>query len=370
MRSGRGGPGDRVPPFRGSAVTSGVLPLRTSLLVRAALTGLFVAAGTAASLGAFAQGTLEAVRARGSLQCGVTGGMPGFASVDGKGRWSGLFVEYCQAVSAAVLGSKEAVKVIPLADSERFEALKSGSVDILVPSLAWTLSRDSEVGALSAGTLFHDGQAFLVHRGDAVASVFELSGSSICVLSGTSAEQGLVDFFRARQMKYQLVVSEKWPELVKSYETGGCTLLTADLSLLAIERSRMDGPSDHLLLPELISKEPLGPMVREGDDNWFRIARWTLMALVAAEELNVTAASADTARQSPVLETRRLLGADQSQGPVLGLSGDWALRAIRQVGSYGEIFERNLGLKSPLRLERGYNALWNRGGLMYAGPFR
>lgn len=353
-------------------MTAGIFSLRTpaTALVRAALAAALLASGLPATPEAAAQGTLAAVRARGSLQCGVSGDVPGFSVADSKGRWSGLFVEYCQAVAAAVLGSKEAVKIIPLAGSERFQALKSGSVDLLVPASAWTLTRDSELGALSAGTLFYDGQAFLVHRGDAVASVLELSGSSVCVLSGTSAEQGLVDFFRARQMKYQLVVSEKWPELVKSYDTGGCTLLTADLSLLAVERSRMDRPNDHLLLPELISKEPLGPMVREGDDGWFRIARWTLMALVAAEEQGVTGAGAEAARQSAVLETRRLLGSDQSQGPVLGLAADWAFQAIRQVGSYGEIYERNLGFKSPLRLERGFNALWNRGGLMYAGPFR
>ena len=339
------------------------------MLCQAALC-LLAGAGAAAA-GTEGARTLDAVRKRGHLACGVpASAAPGFAVADDKGQWDGLYVEFCHAMAAGVLGSKDAVRFIPLTAGERTEALSSGTVDVLLPPVAWTLSRDAELGLLYAGVLFYDGQGFLVRRGDAVTSVLELSGSSICVLSNTTAEQGVADFFKARQMKYQLVVSERWPELVKSYAGGGCTLLTGDVSLLAHERSRLGRPAEHLLLPELITKEPLGPVVREGDDQWFRIARWTLMALVSAEELGVSSANADQMRASQFQDVRRLLGADQSLGQALGLAEDWVHRMVKQTGNYGEMFERNLGAKSPLRLERGLNALWSKGGLMYAAPFR
>lgn len=320
-------------------------------------------AGTAAT-------TLEAVRERGHILCGVSGGMPGFAEADAKGRWSGLMVEYCEAMAAGVLGSKDAVKIIPLSESERFQALASGAIDVLVPTAAWTLSRDTELGIIAAGTVYYDGQGFLVRRGDAVTSVLEMSGTTICVLTGTAAEQGVADFFKSHQMKYQLVVSERWSELVKAYEGGGCTLLTADVSLLAVERSRLAKPADHLLLRELITREPLGPAVREGDDQWFRIARWTLMALVAAEDLGLTSEGADAARTTAFGEAKRLLGVEHSLGQALGLEPEWGYRIVKQVGNYGEIFERTLGMKSRLLLDRGLNALWNKGGIQYAAPFR
>lgn len=319
---------------------------------------------------AAADATLDAVRARGHVVCGVTGDTPGFATVDNRGQWSGLMVDYCEALAAAVTGTKENFKIIALKDSERYQALATGTVDVLVPASAWTLSRDTELGLLSAGVLFFDGQGFLVHRGDAVTSVLELSGTTICVQSGTAAEQAVTDYFKSRQMKYQLVVSERWPDLVKSYDTGGCRLLTADVSLLARERSRLSRPTDHVLLAEIISKEPLGPAVRDNDSAWFRIARWTLQALVAAEDLNVTAASAAKPAEGASLEVRRLLGAEEGLATGLGLQADWAQKAIAAVGNYGEVFERNLGQKSALRLERGLNAQWNEGGLMYAPPFR
>lgn len=314
--------------------------------------------------------TLEAVRARGHLLCGVTGGLPGFADVDSRGQWSGMMADYCHALAAAVMGSKEHVKIIALKDSERYQALSSGTVDVLVPSSAWTLTRETDVGLLPAGVLFHDGQGFLVHRGDAVTSVLELSGTTICVQSGTAAEQAVTDYFKSRQMKYQLVVSERWADLVKSYDTGGCKLLTADISLLALERSRLARPSDHVLLNEVISKEPLGPAVRDDDSTWFRIARWTLQALVTAEELNITAQAAGQPAEGASSDVRRLLGLEQNLGAGLGLASDWAKKAIQSVGNYSEMFERNLGLKSSMRLERGINALWNKGGLLYTSPLR
>ncbi len=313
---------------------------------------------------------LQTVRERGHVLCGITADSPGLATVDGKGTWSGLGAEYCGALAAAVLGSKSAVKIIPLTASERFRALANGSVDVLIPYGAWTLSRDTDLGVLSAGVLFHDGQGFLVNRGDAVTSVLELSGSSICVLSGTRAEQAVSDFFKSQGMKFQAVVAEHWADLVKAYEGGSCTLLTGDKSMLAFERSRLSKPVDHILLPELITKEPIGPVVREGDQDWFRIVRWTLMALVAAEELGITSENVEDMQDSPVLEVRRLLGTEQNLGVGLSLPADWAFQMIKQVGNYGEMFERNLGSKSVLRLERGLDALWTRGGLMYAAPFR
>lgn len=349
----------------------GLHRLRDALSRWLLLKPLLVLLALAATASAAAAGpTLDGVRARGHLLCGVPNGMPGFAAANERGQWSGLAVEYCQAVAVATLGSKDALKVIPLSESERYQALTSGSVDILIPSSAWTLSRDTELGIVFTDVLFHDGQGFLVHRGDAVTSVLELSGSTVCALTGTTAEQGVSDFFKSRQMKYQLVVSERWSELVKAYENGGCTLLTADLSLLALERSRFQNPTGHLLLPELITKEPLAPAVREGDDQWFRIARWTLSALIAAEEQGLTSASVEAARSSQISETRRLLSLDQGFGQGLGLAEDWAYQVVRQVGSYGEIFERTIGVKSPMRLERGINAIWSKGGLMYAAPFR
>lgn len=333
---------------------------------------LFLLAGlTLQSAGADAAGrTLEAVRARGHLLCGVGGDTPGFASVDSRGQWSGLMVDYCQAMAAATLGSKDAVKFIALSDSDRFQALASGTVDVLVPASAWTLSRDSELGLLSAGVLFFDGQGFLVHRGDAVTSVLELSGSTLCVQPGSAAESAVSDFFKSRQMKYQLVVSERWADLVKSYDTGGCKLLTGDVAQLAHERSRLSRPSDHVLLSEVVSIEPVGPLVRDDDASWLRIARWTLAALIEAEELNITAASAQRASDAATPDVRRFLGVDQNPAAGLGLAQDWAQKVIQSVGNYGELFERNIGLRSQLRLERGLNALWDKGGLMYAPPFR
>lgn len=332
----------------------------------AATTVLGISLGTPARAGT----TLDEARARGYLICGVSEGTPGFSRVDEGGVWSGLDVDFCSAVAAAAIGSKDAVRFRPLSEADRFQALKAGEIDVLSRATAWTLSRDTELGVKFAGVLFHDGQGFLVRRGHAVTSVLELSGASVCVLGGTSAEQGLLDFFRSRQMRYQLVVGERWADLVKAYVAESCTLLTGDMSTLALERSRLPDPGEHMLLPELITKEPLGPAVRAGDDQWFGIVRWTLLALVAAEELGLTSQNIDGFKDSALQDVRRFLGLDANLGRAVGLERDWAYQLVKQVGSYGEIFDRNLGSKSPLALERGANSLWTKGGLMYAPPMR
>lgn len=314
--------------------------------------------------------TLDDVRARGHLICGVGDGVAGFSHVDDRGVWSGLDVDFCSAVASAIFGRKDAVKFRPLSAANSFQALRGNEIDLLSRATTWTLSRDTELGLRYAGTMFHDGQGFLVRRGAAVASVLELSGASVCVLGGTSAEQGVVDYFRMRQMRYQLVVAERWGDLVKAYVAGTCTLLSSDVSVLALERSRLAKPGDHMLLPELITKQPSGPAVRQGDDQWFGIVKWTLMALVAAEELGLTSENVEDQRTSTLSDIRRFLGVDSNLGQGMGLEADWAYQVIKQVGNYGEVFARNVGAKSPLALDRGVNGLWTNGGLMYAIPLR
>ncbi|MFA5951732.1 MAG: amino acid ABC transporter substrate-binding protein [Hyphomicrobium sp.] len=326
---------------------------------------------SAALSGAIHSTTLDEVRARGHVVCGINDGPPGFAAVDGAGAWAGLDIDFCRAVAAAVLGRKDAVKYRALSAANRFQALAAGEVDLIPRAASWTLSRDVELGLRYAGTLFFDGQGFIVRRGYAVASVLELSGASVCVLQGTSAEENLADFFRSRQMRYQLVVADHWQDIVKAYADGGCTLLTGDLSVLAYERSRFTTPADHMILPELIGKEPSGPVVRQGDEQWFSIVRWTLNALIAAEEMGLTSENADNKLETAKAKNvRRFLGLEGNLGVGMGLNGNWSFRILKEIGNYGEIFDRNLGVGSPLALDRGVNGLWTKGGLMYAFPLR
>jgi len=312
--------------------------------------------------------TLDVVKARGHLECGVSGDVPGFSIADAQGRWTGFDVDFCSAVAAAVLGNKNAVKFRQLSVGNRFRALTSGEVDVLAGNATWTLSRDTELGVRFVDVLFHDGQGFLVPRTHALASALELSGAKICALSGTHAEAALARFFSVRKMRYQLIAAEHWGDLVMQYTSGVCNVLTADLTTLAIERSRFADPDAHVLLPELVSKEPLAPAVRADDAEWFLIVRWTLMALISAEELGVTSANADVVSGSAGEEIAGFLSA--SSGGAMGLPPDWAFQVIRQVGNYGEIFERNVGMRSPLKLKRRLNDLWSRGGLMYSPPMR
>ncbi|MCC7251348.1 MAG: amino acid ABC transporter substrate-binding protein [Hyphomicrobium sp.] len=314
--------------------------------------------------------TLDDVRTRGHLVCGVSEGMPGFASVAADGTWSGLDTDFCAAVAAAVLGDKGAVKYRVVTPANRFQALTAGEVDLLPRANGRTLSRDTELGVRYADTLFHDGQGFLIRRGYAVASVLELSGVSVCVVGETGAAQGVETYFQSRKMRYQLVAAARWTDAVKAYADGVCTVLTGDMTVLAAERSRLVTPAEHVLMPELISKEMLGPVVRQGDEQWFSVVRWTLAALIAAEELGITSQNAEALRASPNVDVRRFLGVEADLGQAMGLKREWSFELVRQVGNYGELFERNIGLKSPLALERGVNNLWTRGGLMSAGPLR
>ncbi len=314
-------------------------------------------------------GTLETIQARGSVACGVEDNSPGF-SVSGSKGWQGIGANFCEALAAAVLGDSGAVKFVPLTQSNQYGALTAGTVDVLPASTVWTLSYEAELGIQFAGVLFHDGQGFLVRRGDAVASILEMSGATICVTAGTRAETAVTDYFKSRKMKYQLVVGQNQAEIVKAYAGGSCTIVTGDVSQLALERSRLPKPADHFLLPELASKAPIGPVVRQGDDAWFTIVRWVLMALITAEELGVNSANAEELRGSTLQDVRRLLGVNDGLGKALGLPAEWAYEAIRQTGNYGELFDRNFGSQSVFKLDRGLNQLWTKGGLMYAAPLR
>lgn len=329
---------------------------------------LACSAGMAAS--AQAEATLDAVRERGHLLCGVSERAAGFAQADERGQWSGLEVEYCAALAAAVLGDAAKVKYRPLAPVARFAALQRGDIDVLAASVGQTLSRDTELGVRFTETLFFDGQSFLVRRAEGVTSVLELSGATICVLGNTSAERALSDYFRRHDMRYRGLVTERWEETVGGYLAGNCTILTGDLSTLAFERSRMPLAADQIILPELITKDPLGPVVRQGDEQWASIVRWSVQALIAAEELGLSRDTIQGELNSLVADVRRFVGRDADLGRAMGLDAGWAYRMVHQVGNYGEIFDRTLGSRSPLLLDRGLNRLWTNGGLMIAAPLR
>jgi general L-amino acid transport system substrate-binding protein len=327
------------------------------------------AAGTATS----ASRTLAAVRARGALRCGVNPELAGFAYRDSSGRWRGFDVDFCRALAAAVLGDPERVVFVPLTNDVRFAALKAGQVDLLSRNTSWTFTRDAGEGVDFAGVSYYDGQGFLAPKGLDLQSAAELSGAKVCVQSGSTSELNLRDWFSARDINWQPVLAPTLERARQDYEREVCDVLSADISGLASARATLADQSAHVLLPEVISKEPLGPAVRQGDPGWTDVVRWTLNALVLAEELGVTAKTAERMRKESVVpEVRRLLGADTGYGGMLGLDDSWALRAIRAVGAYNEVFDRNLGQESALKLERGQNALWNarRPGLLYSPPLR
>lgn len=343
---------------------------RLSLRVLSGICYGALAVAGAVTASAATTSVLETVKGRGYINCGVSESAPGFSQVNARGQWSGLDVEFCSALAAAIFGKKDAVKFRGLTAGDRFKALADGEVDVLSRATAWTLTRDTELGARFVDVLFYDGQGFLVPRGHAIASVLELSGASICVLPGSSGERSVADFFGQRKMRFQLVTSDRWDQLVKAYAAGGCTVLTGDISVLASERSRFANAAEHALLPEVISKEPLGPAVKAGDDVWFSVVRWNYMALIAAEELGLNSTNIDAMRASTALDVRRFLGLEADLGAPLGLARDWAYQIVKQVGNYAEIFDRTLGPGSPFKLDRGLNNLWTKGGLMYAAPLR
>ncbi|MCB1507717.1 MAG: amino acid ABC transporter substrate-binding protein, partial [Hyphomicrobiaceae bacterium] len=306
--------------------------------------------------------TLEDVQAKGFVQCGVSQGLPGFSNPDSAGAWSGLDVDYCRAVAAAIFGDAEAVRFTPLSAKERFTALQSGEVDILSRNTTWTMSRDTQLGLNFAGVTYYDGQGFMVRESLGVTSALELSGAAVCTNTGTTTELNVADFFRAHNMEYQIVAFEKADEVVQAYDAGRCDIYTTDASGLYAQRLKLTNPGEHIVLPEIISKEPLGPVVRQGDEQWFDIARWVIIALVNAEELGVTQANVQEMLTSENPEVRRLLGVEGAFGEGIGISNQWALNAITAVGNYGEVFARNVGPETELGIARGVNALWTEGG--------
>lgn len=331
---------------------------------------LLAAAGLACLAASAWAGTLDEVKKRGSLICGSNPGLPGFGMPDDKGDWTGLDVDYCRALAAAILNDPTKVRFVPLNAKDRFTALQSGEIDVLARNGTWTQSREGELGLLFTGVNYYDGQGFMVRKKLNIKSALELNGASICVQQGTTTELNLADYFRANNMKYEGVAFAAADETIKAYDSGRCDAFTTDVSQLYGERLKLANPDDHMVLPEVISKEPLSPAVRKGDDQWFDIARWTHFAMVNAEELGVTQTNVDAMRQSNDPSIRRLLGVEGDYGKSMGLSADWAYRIIKDVGNYGEVFERNLGQGSQLKIKRGLNALWSKGGLMYAPPIR
>lgn len=314
--------------------------------------------------------TLAAVRDRGYLQCGVSTGLPGFSNPDDKGVWSGIDVDFCKAVAAAVFGDDSKVKYRPLNAKDRFTALQSGEVDVLSRNTTWTMSRDTTLGFNFAGVIYYDGQGFLVKKSSRITSAAQLNGATICTQTGTTTELNLADYFRSQNMTYKVLPFEKNEEALSAYDNGRCDAYTTDASGLHAQRLILKNPDEHIVLPEVISKEPLGPLVRQGDPQWEDIVRWTLFALIDAEELGVTSTNVNQMKASQNPEVRRMLGVEGDFGQALGLSKSWAVDAIGAVGNYGELFDRNVGVKTPLGIPRGLNALWRNGGLMYAPPIR
>jgi len=334
-----------------------ILPILTG-----AVLGLSAAAGSAA--------TLDDVKAKGFLQCGVNTGLLGFASTNDAGEWSGFDVDYCRAVAVAIFNDPTKVKFTPLTAKERFTALQSGEIDLLARNSTWTMSRDTSLGLLFAGVNYYDGQGFMVKKELNVSSAKDLDGASVCVQTGTTTELNLADYFNFNKMKYNLVAFEKEEEVEGAYSSGRCDVLTTDASGLYAIRLTLSNPDDNIVLPEIISKEPLGPVVRQGDDKWFSIVKWVHYALLNAEEAGVTKANVDEMKASENQDIKRLLGTDGTFGEGIGLGNDWAYNVIKALGNYGEIFDRNIGDGSTLKIARGINALWNKGGIQYAPPIR
>ena len=314
--------------------------------------------------------TKDEVVKRGFLQCGVAISMPGFSNPDNNGNWSGMDTDICRAVAAAVLGDSSRVKFMPLTARERFLALQAGEVDMLARNTTWTLTRDTSLGLHFAGVSYFDGQGFMVKKSMGVKRAAELDGVAVCTQSGTTTELNLADFFKQNNLKYKAVLFDTSDQTVKGFESGRCDVLTSGISLLYSLRSTMARPEDAVVLPDVISKEPLGPVVRQGDDVWFNIVKWSLFALINAEELGLSSTNIETKKNSTIPAIRRFVGTEGIGGQGLGLADDWAYRIIHQVGNYGEIYERNVGGNSPLNLSRGLNELWTRGGLHYAPPIR
>ena len=314
--------------------------------------------------------TLDIVKQRGHLKCGVSQGLPGFSNPDDKGNWTGIDVDLCKALAAAIFGDAKKAKFVPLSAKERFTAIQSGEVDIIARNTTWSMHRDTALGVDFRSVNYYDGQGFMVRQDLGVTSALELDGASLCTNQGTTTELNAADYFRANKMEYEIVAFEKADEAVAAYNSGRCDAYTTDSSALYAQRLKLTDPKAHIVLPEIISKEPLAPAVRQGDDQWGDIVDWTHYATVAAEELGITSKNVMEMKASQNPAIRRLLGLDGTFGANLSIRADWALQAIKQVGNYGEIFERNVGVNTPLGIKRGINALWTDGGLQYAPPIR
>ena len=330
-------------------------------------------AATVLGVSGFAQAgaTLDAVKKKGYVQCGISDGLPGFSYADGKGNYKGIDVDVCRAVAAAVFGDASKVKYSPLTAKERFTALQSGEVDVLSRNSTWTSSRDAAMGLNFTGVTYYDGQGFLVNKKLGVSSAKELDGATVCIQAGTTTELNLSDYFRANNLKYTPITYDTSDESAKSLESGRCDVLTSDKSQLYAQRSKLAAPTEYVVLPETISKEPLGPVVRKGDEEWFSIVKWTLFAMLNAEEAGITSKNVEEqAKSGKNPDNARLLGADGEYGKDLKLPKDWVVQIVKQVGNYGEVFEKNLGQGTDLKIDRGMNALWNNGGIQYAPPVR
>jgi len=336
-----------------------------------ALTFWLIALSIATVQGARASAqTLSAVRDRGSLVCGVNKGLLGFSSVDDKGTWVGLDVDLCRAIAAAIFGDPTKVQFVPLSTDERFDALRSGKVDVLSRNSTWTISRETGFGLSFAGVNYYDGQGFLVHRAPGIERALELDGAKVCVQTGTTSIDNFIDYFASNNMKYEIVTSPSPTDALNDYESGRCSVLTSDVSQLYALRLQLAKPGDHIILPDIISKEPLGPAVRQDDPQWLTIVKWVHFAMLNAEELGVSSKTIEQALKSKKPNVMRLVGTDGNYGETLSLRNDWAANIIGLVGNYGEVYERNVGSRSRLGIPRGLNELWTMGGIQYAPPIR
>ena len=322
-------------------------------------------------------GTLEDVKQKGFLQCGVSQGLAGFSNPDSQNNWTGMDVDFCRAVAAAIFNDPSKVKFSPLSAKERFTALQSGEVDVLSRNSTWTMSRDTSLGLKFAGVMYYDGQGFMVRKSLGIDSALKLDGATVCTNTGTTTELNLADYFKANNMKYQVVAIEDANQVRQAYDEGRCDIFTTDQSGLYAERLSLKNPDDHMVLPEIISKEPLGPVVRQGDDAWFNVVKWTYSGLLTAEEFGITQANVEyMAKTATNPENKRIRGSKNEDGSAagfgtgIGLDEEWIVHIVKAVGNYGEVFERNVGANTPLKIARGKNALWNQGGLQYAPPIR
>ena len=330
----------------------------------------FVATFLFATINANANQTRENVIKRGSLNCGVSQGVPGFSNADASGKWTGLDVDFCRALAAAVLGDPNKVKYTPLSAKDRFEVLKAGDIDVLARNTTWTLARDGGLAVDFVGVNFYDGQGFMVRKAANINSAKKLNNVKVCLETGTTTELNLRDYFNANKLKYEQIGFTKSDDAIAAYDAGRCEVYTTDKSGIAANRTKTKNPADHIILPETISKEPLGPVVRGNDENWANIARWTLNVMIEAEEYNVTKTNIDSLKGSADPVIKRLLGLEGDLGKSLNLDNNWSYNIVKMVGNYGESYEANVGTKTPVNLPRALNASWRKGGILYAPPVR